>query len=210
MAKARSLAQDALNLPNTLTFGRIVMIPLCLWFLAQDTPKSGFWAGIVFTLAALTDVLDGYLARKRGQVTVLGQFLDPLADKLFVLGTLVYLVARGRVPEWLVVLLMSRELAITGLRAVASSYGLVIAAGAGGKAKTALQTVGIVFLLIHFRYRLLIFEVHIDFHEVGTYLLYASLVMSLWSAGEYIRIFVRAAEAQARRSHDGGDDPSGT
>jgi CDP-diacylglycerol--glycerol-3-phosphate 3-phosphatidyltransferase len=83
---------------------------------------------------------------------------------------------------------------------VASSYGLVIAAGAGGKAKTALQTAGIIFLLVHFRYPILGFGVYIDFHQVGTYLIWGSLVLSLWSAGEYFRIFVNAAEEQAKRA----------
>jgi CDP-diacylglycerol--glycerol-3-phosphate 3-phosphatidyltransferase len=144
-------------------------------------------------------MLDGYLARKRGQVTVLGAFLDPLADKLFVLGTLVFLVAKGRVAEWLVVVLLARELAITVLRSIAVTYGLVIAAGKTGKAKTALQLVGLVFLLIHFPYRVLLLDFELDFHLVGTYLIYLSIGLSVWSAGEYIRFFVLAAEEKARR-----------
>jgi CDP-diacylglycerol--glycerol-3-phosphate 3-phosphatidyltransferase len=122
-----------------------------------------------------------------------------LADKLFVLGTLVFLAARDRVPEWLVVVLMSRELAITGLRSIAVTYGLVIAAGKTGKAKTALQLTGIVFLLIHFPYRVVLLDVVLDFHLVGTWMIYASLFLSVWSAGEYIRFFVGAAEEKARR-----------
>jgi CDP-diacylglycerol---glycerol-3-phosphate 3-phosphatidyltransferase len=197
--KFRPLRDEITDLPNLITLGRIATLPLVLWFVDNYSRSASFAAAMIFALGGVSDSLDGYLARKRGQVSVLGQFLDPLADKLFVLGVLVYLVAHGRVAEWLVVLLMSRELAITGLRAIASSYGLVIAAGAGGKAKTALQTVGITFLLIHFRYKLLVFDVNIDFHDVGTYLVYASLALSLWSAGEYIRFFVRAVEEQERR-----------
>src|SRR6201997_1941358 len=101
--RRRSLRQDAFNIPNVLTMGRIVMIPLCLWFLDQDTPKAGFWAAIVFTLAALTDVLDGYLARKLGVVSVLGKLIDPLADKLIVMAALVWMVPMGRIAAWVVV-----------------------------------------------------------------------------------------------------------
>jgi CDP-diacylglycerol--glycerol-3-phosphate 3-phosphatidyltransferase len=197
--KFRPLRDEITDLPNLITLGRIATLPLVLVFIDNYSRVASFASAMIFALGGASDSLDGYLARKRGQVSVLGQFLDPLADKLFVLGTLVYLVAHGRVATWLVVVLMSRELAITGLRAIASSYGLVIAAGAGGKAKTAFQTVGITFLLIHFRYRMLLFGANIDFHEVGTYLVYASLALSLWSAGEYVRVFVNAAEEQERR-----------
>lgn len=197
--KFRPLRDEITDLPNLITLGRIATLPLVLVFIDNYSRVASFASAMIFALGGASDSLDGYLARKRGQVSVLGQFLDPLADKLFVLGTLVYLVAHGRVATWLVVVLMSRELAITGLRAIASSYGLVIAAGAGGKAKTAFQTVGITFLLIHFRYRMLLFGTNIDFHEVGTYLVYASLALSLWSAGEYVRVFVNAAEEQERR-----------
>src|SRR5262249_39105458 len=147
----------------------------------------------------VTDLLDGYLARKRGQESVLGAFLDPLADKLFVLGTLVFLAVRDRVPEWLVVILLSRELAITVLRSLAVTYGLVIAAGRAGKTKTALQNVGIVFLLLHFPYPILFIGYTLDCHKVGLYLIYISLVLSVWSAGEYIHFFVLAAEEKERR-----------
>ena len=92
---------------------------------------------------------------------------------------------------------MARELAVTGLRAIASQQGLVIAAGAGGKAKTALQAVGLVFLLVHFRYEILLFDYELDFHEVGIYLLYVSLVMSVLSGAEYFKFFVDAAQQQA-------------
>ncbi len=197
--RLRPLRDEVTDLPNIITLARICTLPLVLYFIDNYSRTASFTAAMIFIAGGLSDSLDGYLARKRGQVSVLGQFLDPLADKLFVLGTLVFLVAHGRVAVWLVVLLMSRELAITGLRAIASSYGLVIAAGAGGKAKTALQTVGIAFLLTHFSYRILLFDVRIDFHQVGTYLVYASLVLSLWSAGEYFRFFVLAAEEQEKR-----------
>jgi CDP-diacylglycerol--glycerol-3-phosphate 3-phosphatidyltransferase len=107
------------------------------------------------------------------------------------------LVGHERVAPWLVIALMARELAVTTLRAIASQEGFVIAAGAGGKTKTALQLVGTSFLLVHFDYELLLFDYTLDFHEIGTYLLYLSLVMSVLSAAEYIRFFVAAAARQA-------------
>jgi CDP-diacylglycerol--glycerol-3-phosphate 3-phosphatidyltransferase len=126
---------------------------------------------------------------------VVGKFLDPLADKLIVLSTLVILVGTDRAPAWLTVLLMSRELAITGLRAVASQEGFVIAAGTGGKIKTVLQLVGISFLLVH--YPLHLGSLVIDCHQVGLWISYASLVMSMLSAVEYFRFFASAAARQA-------------
>jgi len=197
--KLRPLGDEITDLPNLLTLARIATLPAVLLLIDNYSRILSFFSALIFVFGGITDLLDGYLARRRGQETVLGAFLDPLADKLFVLGTLVFLVARGRVPEWLVVVLLSRELAITGLRSIAVTYGLVIAAGRTGKAKTALQTVGIVFLLVHFPYRILVLDFVLDFHRVGTYLIYLSLVMSVWSAGEYIRFFVRAAEEKARR-----------
>jgi CDP-diacylglycerol--glycerol-3-phosphate 3-phosphatidyltransferase len=203
----RPLRDEITDLPNLLTLTRIATLPVVLLLIDNYSRVLSFAAAMVFAAGGITDLLDGWLARRRGQETVLGAFLDPLADKLFVLGTLVFLAARGRVPEWLVVVLMSRELAITGLRSIATTYGLVIAAGRAGKTKTALQSVGIAFLLIHFRYPILLLDVSLDCHLVGTWFIYASLVMSVWSAGEYFRFFVLAAEEKARRQ--AGDDPRG-
>jgi CDP-diacylglycerol---glycerol-3-phosphate 3-phosphatidyltransferase len=198
-APMRPLREELTDIPNLLTFARILTLPLVLVFIDNYSRIWSLTAALVFIAGSLTDLLDGYLARRMGRESVLGAFLDPLADKLFVLGTLVYLVAHGRVEEWLVVVLMSRELAITVLRSLAASYGLVIAAQRGGKTKTAFQTVGIVFLLIHFPYRLIWVGVELNFHAVGTWLLYLSLVWSIWSAGEYVRFFLQAVEARDRR-----------
>ncbi len=107
--RRRTLAEDALNVPNLLTMGRVVAIPFFVWLLNVPTPVRGFWACIVFTAAALSDVLDGYLARRLGVVSVLGKFLDPLADKLIVMAALVWLVPLGRVAPWVVVVLLGRE-----------------------------------------------------------------------------------------------------
>jgi CDP-diacylglycerol--glycerol-3-phosphate 3-phosphatidyltransferase len=197
--RLRPLKDEITDLPNILTLARIATLPLVLVFIDNYSRILSFTSAMIFVAGSITDTLDGYLARRRGQETVLGAFLDPLADKMFVLGTLVFLVARDRVPEWLVVVLLSRELAITVLRSIAATYGLVIQAQRGGKTKTAFQVVGIIFLLLHFRYKILIFGFDLDCHRVGIHLLYLSLIMSLWSAGEYFRFFVRAVEEKERR-----------
>jgi CDP-diacylglycerol--glycerol-3-phosphate 3-phosphatidyltransferase len=198
----RTLAQDAVNLPNLLTFARILMIPLCLWFLDQDTPRSGFWAAIVFTLAALTDILDGYLARKLGVVSVLGKLIDPLADKLIVMATLVWMVHMGRMPAWAVIVLLAREFSVTALRSVAASEGVIISAGQEGKTKTALQMIGIIALLAGYPYHLSYAGIDlgvVDLVRVGRALVYLSLVFSVASAAQYVTLFAQAVEKKSGR-----------
>jgi CDP-diacylglycerol--glycerol-3-phosphate 3-phosphatidyltransferase len=201
-ARRRTLREDALNLPNLLTFARIVVIPLVLVLLDRGGPRDCFWAALLFAGAAITDFLDGYLARKRNLVSVLGKFLDPLADKLIVMATLVWLVPMGRIEPWVVVLLLARELSITGLRSIAASEGVVIAAGEEGKAKTALQMVGILMLMIGYPYRMnfLLFDLGVvDLVHVGRWLIYISLVYSLASAAKYVGLFASTVEARRSR-----------
>jgi CDP-diacylglycerol--glycerol-3-phosphate 3-phosphatidyltransferase len=201
--KRRSLAEDALNLPNMLTMGRVLAIPVFLWLLDKPTPKNGFWACMVFTAAAITDVLDGYLARKLDVVSVLGKFLDPLADKLIVMAGLVWMVPMGRIPAWAVVVLLARELAVMGLRSVAASEGVVISAGAEGKTKTALQMIGIVALVLGYPYHLSYLGIDlgvVDLVHVGCALVYLSLVFSIASAAQYVRLFAAAVEAKDQKA----------
>jgi CDP-diacylglycerol--glycerol-3-phosphate 3-phosphatidyltransferase len=197
-----TLARDALNVPNLLTMARIVAIPFFVWLLDTPTPVRGFWACIVFTAAAITDVLDGYLARKLGVVSVLGKFLDPLADKLIVMAALVWLVPMGRIPTWVVVLLLGREIAVTGLRSVAASEGVVISAGQEGKTKTALQMIGIVALVLGYPYHLSYLGLDlgvVDMVHVGRTLVYLSLLFSFASAAQYVRLFAAAVEAKEHK-----------
>jgi CDP-diacylglycerol--glycerol-3-phosphate 3-phosphatidyltransferase len=199
--RAQGLKDDALNLPNLLTFARILVIPLVLWLIDQATPRDCVYAALVYSAAAITDLLDGWLARRMGIVSVLGKFLDPLADKLLVMATLVWLVPMGRIPEWAVVLLLARELTINGLRSIASSEGVVIAAGGGGKSKTALQMVGILCLILGYPYDidLGLFSLGVvDLVVVGRALVYISLIFSLASAVEYVNLFARAVEAKSK------------
>jgi CDP-diacylglycerol---glycerol-3-phosphate 3-phosphatidyltransferase len=192
--------QDAKNVPNLLTFARILMIPAVLVLLSRGNPRDCLWAAAVYALAAITDALDGYIARRQGLVSVLGKFLDPLADKLIVASTLVWLVPMGRIAAWAVVLLLCREITITALRSIASSEGIIIAAGDGGKAKTALQMVGIICLILGYPYR-----VHlgynfgtVDLVHVGRMLVYLSLFFSITSALKYVGLFVDAIDAEKK------------
>jgi CDP-diacylglycerol--glycerol-3-phosphate 3-phosphatidyltransferase len=205
----RTLAQDALNLPNLLTMGRVVLIPFCLWLLDKDTPRTGFWACMAFTAAAITDVLDGWLARKLGVVSVLGKLLDPLADKLIVMATLIWMVPMGRIPAWIVVILLARELTVTALRGVAASEGVVIAAGQEGKTKTALQMLGIICLLVGYPYHLEYVGLDlgvVDFVKVGRALVYLSFIFSIASAAQYLRLFGAAVEAKERKLRPASSD----
>jgi CDP-diacylglycerol--glycerol-3-phosphate 3-phosphatidyltransferase len=200
------LVAESKYLPNLLTMGRIAVIPFILWFIDNYSPARSFVATLIYLGASLTDFLDGWLARRRKQVSVLGKFLDPLADKLIVTAVLVYLAGMDRCPPWLVVALLARELAVTGLRSIAVSEGLVISASDSGKQKTALQMVGTLFLLIHFRYPVWGLEwvtikderLVIDFHLVGLYTLYLALVMSFFSALDYFRRFVLAVKKRGQ------------
>ncbi len=143
------------NLPNSITMSRIVMIPLLLWILSPRFPwrgprRAGDAAAVLFTLASMTDGLDGYLARKRGQITTMGMLLDPLADKIMVTAAIVALVAYNPdvVKVWIAVVIISREFLISGLRSIASSEGFTIQASELGKLKTVLQIVSVVSAIL--------------------------------------------------------------
>jgi CDP-diacylglycerol---glycerol-3-phosphate 3-phosphatidyltransferase len=192
------LREEFWALPNLLTMLRIVMIPAVLWFIDNNSREKSFIACLLFIACGITDALDGWLARKRGLVTVIGKFLDPLADKVIVMGALVYLSALGRVAPWLTVVLLARELSVTTLRAIAAAEGLVIQAAPMGKQKMALQLAGICCVMIHFPYKILGLGITVKFAAVGIYTLYISLVLSVFSAVEYFQLFLRAAEAKDR------------
>jgi CDP-diacylglycerol---glycerol-3-phosphate 3-phosphatidyltransferase len=187
--------------PNLLTMARILVIPLVLWLLDRGAPRDCVVAALVYSAAALTDLLDGYLARRMNIVSVLGKFLDPLADKLLVMASLVWMVPMGRISEWAVVLLLAREISITALRSIASSEGLVIAAARGGKSKTAFQMIGILCLILGYPYHLSLgpFDLGlVDLVLVGRVLVYISLFFSITSAFQYLGVFTQALEAREK------------
>ena len=201
---ARSLKKELWNSPNVITLVRIAAIPVFLVFTYYESRLDSFIAALVYSATAATDFLDGWIARRRNLVTVIGKFLDPLADKLIAMSALVMLVHLGRVAAWVVVVIMAREFAVTGLRSIAMSEGIVIAAGQEGKYKTALQLVAIVFLLLHYAYPIdfIVGTAIVDANRVGTVLLYISVFFSMWSAWNYFAGFVDAVyrkdEAAAR------------
>jgi len=173
------------NLPNALTIGRIMAIPLIVLLLFYPGKVVSFIASVIFLFAAITDGLDGYIARRQNVVTTLGKFLDPLADKLLVITSLIMLIHLGRVPAWIVAIIAGREMAVTGLRAIAINEGIIIAASQLGKYKTLLQVIATTTLICHYSYY------SIDFHNVGIIFLWAALVLTMWSGLEYFRGFFR-------------------
>lgn len=185
------LREELLNAPNLMTLGRLLCIPVFLGLLAYESRRNSFLAALVFAAAAISDWLDGWLARVSNKVTTLGKFLDPLADKIIVLSALVVLVRLGRVPVWVVIIILARELLISGLRTIAMSEGLVISASRGGKWKTSLQLSGIIALMVHYHFAIdyLFGAVVTDFQVVGLTLLYLSLIPGIASAVDYVRAF---------------------
>src|SRR4051794_37251962 len=136
-----------LNVPNLLTVVRILLIPVIVVVLLSETPNADELAAIVFAVAALTDGLDGYIARSRGSVTTFGKLMDPLADKLLIIAPLVLLVSLGRLAAWVAMVIIAREFAVTALRMVAAEQGMVIPASPLGKVKTIVQVLAIFALI---------------------------------------------------------------
>jgi len=170
------------NLPNVLTAFRIVLIPVLVVILTSRGRTASVLAALTFFLACLSDFFDGYLARRWGISTPLGELLDPLADKLIVAAALIMLAGMDRtpaVPAWMIVVIIGREIAVTGLRAVALGQGVVLAAQELGKYKMIFQMFALHGLLLHYTF------FGIDFHLAGMYFLWISLVISLWSGIDY-------------------------
>ena len=205
-ARKLGLGRQAVSLPNIITYLRILIIPAVLLIMQADSRRNAFIAAMLFAGASVTDALDGYLARRFNLISIIGKFLDPLADKLLVMGALVMMVHLGRVSAWIVFVILAREIIITALRTIAAGEGLVIAAREWGKQKTAFQMVGIWSLLVHYPHTLLT-EEPVDFHKMGTYLLYISVVFSVLSAVDYfVSFFKTVMEKEAREAE--ADFPS--
>lgn len=180
-----------MNLPNKITLSRICLIPVFIIILsipldlgawnigATDLPITHFIAALIFIIASTTDWLDGYVARKYQLITNMGKFLDPLADKLLVSAAFILIVELGLAPAWVVILIISREFAVTGLRLVAAGEGIVLAASKMGKLKTVSQILAIILLLLH----------NFPFSYIGLpidiILLYIALILTVWSGVEY-------------------------
>lgn len=196
MSQANQPANDPLvfdNAPNRLTLLRMIAVPAVVYFLSWRTLNGDIIACVLFSLAAITDWLDGYVARAYKAVTIYGKLMDPLADKFLVVSTLIMLQHLGRIHPYMVMVLICREMGITSLRALASAEGVIIAAGTGGKWKAALQMVAIPFLII----KITLFG-FLDCDLVGTVLIYISLALSLSSALTYVVDFFRGLKEKLR------------
>lgn len=169
------------NLPNMLSLFRVILVPVILVFLTlrgqlgyiMGLNVGDCIAAVVFIIASITDAVDGYIARKRNIVTNLGKFIDPLADKILVIAVLTALVELHRFPAWMVVVIISREFIVSGLRMVAASEGVVIAASKGGKLKTVTQIIGIILLLFNIPGAMTV--------------MWLAVILTVWSGIEYIR-----------------------
>jgi len=174
---------------------RIATIPLLAVFLMSPSRSAGFWAAALFAVASITDWLDGYLARRMGIVTIFGKFLDPIADKLIVMAALIMILPFNRVPAWMVLVILGREIIITGLRGIASSEGIVIQASDLGKYKTIFQIVAIIGLVLHYNYNWFFGISHtlltVNMHNVGMFFLWIATVLTVWSGVDYLARFVR-------------------
>lgn len=186
------------NSPNLLTLGRILIIPLIIYALFQESEIWKWIAVTAFALAGITDYFDGYLARRQNLVTVYGKLMDPLADKFLVVASLVMLQELDRIHPVVVILLICREIGITGLRALASAEGVVISASQGGKWKTFVQMFALPFLMVDVKFFGLVTS-----YQIGYVLLYSSLAMSMWSAKDYaVDFFKKFAETRRLRRRE--------
>jgi CDP-diacylglycerol--glycerol-3-phosphate 3-phosphatidyltransferase len=173
------------NLPNLLTVGRMLAIPVVMILLCFPGPLASFLGAVCFAAAGATDILDGFLARRHRLVSRFGKFMDPLADKLLVTAALIMLIPLGRVEAWMAFVIIGRELAVTGLRALAAAEGIILAPDRWGKAKTFLQMVAVTALILHYPYQT------VDFQRVGTGLLVVAMIVTITSGVGYFWGFFR-------------------
>jgi CDP-diacylglycerol--glycerol-3-phosphate 3-phosphatidyltransferase len=178
-------AVNIFNVPNLLSLSRILAVPVFIVLMLEPNPVRALIAGIVFSLASATDWLDGYLARKWGQVTKIGKLLDPIADKILIMSALVILVELRSdvVHSWIAIVIIGREFAVTGLRAMAASDGIIIPAETVGKYKVGAQIAAVLLLLLDY---------YMDkewMTELGRIALWTAMFLALYSAVQYFRAY---------------------
>jgi CDP-diacylglycerol--glycerol-3-phosphate 3-phosphatidyltransferase len=175
--------QNVFSGPNQLTLFRIAAVPVIIILMLFPNRICSLIAGLLFSAAAITDYLDGFLARKKGQVTTLGKVMDPVADKLLVSSAFIMLTSLGWVPAWMVCIIIGRELAVTGLRNIIAEKGEDLSASNLGKYKTGFQIAAIIPLMIHFPF------LGLDVQVIGNLFLWGALVFTIWSGADY---FIRS------------------
>jgi len=178
------------NLPNLITGFRFILAGvLALLLMGEQNTRMAFISWLVFSLAACSDWVDGYFARRYDSITVLGKLMDPLADKILVCTALIMLIPLERLPAWVALLILSREIVITGLRGVASAEGVVVAASGLGKIKSILQYIGLGTLI----FPLGVLPIP-HLHRIGLYIVYLALILTIWSGVDYFyklrRVFI--------------------
>jgi CDP-diacylglycerol---glycerol-3-phosphate 3-phosphatidyltransferase len=177
--------RDVFNLPNTITRLRIGVIPALFCLLFSPGPTMSIVIAILFIAAALTDLLDGYIARRFEIVTTMGKFLDPIADKLIVNTAMILMIPIGRIPAWIVAVIIIRDFAVDGIRNIAASEGMVIQASPLGKRKMLCQIFAVSALMIHYPF------IGADAHAVGMVILFIALVLTGTSGIDYFLKFYR-------------------
>jgi len=177
--------RDIFNLPNMITMLRIGVIPVLFGLLFSPGPVMSLVITIFFIAAALTDLLDGYVARRFKIVTTMGKFLDPIADKLIVNTAMILMIPTGRIPAWIVAVIIIRDFAVDGIRNIASSEGMIIQASPLGKRKTLCQIFAVSALMIHYPF------IGADAHAVGMVILFIALILTVISGIDYFLKFYR-------------------
>ena len=179
--------RDIFNLPNTISLIRIGVIPILFCLLLPPGPLMSLVIATFFIEAALTDLLDGYIARRYHIVTTMGKFLDPIADKLIVNTAMIMLIPIGRIPTWIVAVIIIRDFIVDGIRNIASSEGLIIDASPLGKRKTLCQIFAVSALMIHYPF------LGADAHAVGIVILSIALILTILSGTDYFIKFYRGS-----------------
>ena len=169
-----------MNLPNKLTIARMCMVPLFMIALMMNTPASRLIATVIFALASLTDMLDGQIARKYNMVTNFGKLMDPLADKVLTAAAMICLVELGDLAAWIAVVIIFREYLITGLRSVAASENIVVAANIWGKVKTVCQMIALMLLMVKPQI------VDLCGINIGLWLMYVAVALTVYSGLDYV------------------------
>lgn len=185
------------NLANKITLLRILMTPLVVALLYFPGKFTCVLAALVFVFAAITDWIDGYVARRSNTVTSMGKFLDPLADKLLICSVLIMFTRLGWAPAWVVIVIVCRELLVTGLRAMAIDEGITLAADRFGKAKTVLQIAAIIPITLHYP------MFGTDIAEAGLWLLYAAMLVAIYSGVNYCIYVYKHAKSHVRSGRKG-------
>jgi CDP-diacylglycerol--glycerol-3-phosphate 3-phosphatidyltransferase len=179
---ASPMETSTMNIPNYLSISRVLSVPVFIILMLDPTPVRGLFAGIVFGLASATDWLDGYLARRWGQVTKIGKLLDPIADKILITSALIMLVETdsSKVPSWIAIVIIGREIAVTGLRAMAASEGVIIPAENMGKFKVGAQITAVLSFVLNYYIRAEWAD------DLGKVALWTAMVLAVYSGTQYI------------------------